>query len=275
MFEILSDFFQKNKIDCFSPLPLEACRLLRPYLLEREGLGNTGTAVLFAVPYLPTPCDATKRNISAYAVPRDYHLFFQDLFEELLPLLKAAYPHHRFAAFADHSPIDEVHAAARAGLGVIGKNGLLITPLYSSYVFLGEIITDMVISAEVHDVSPCRGCGACERACPAKGALPCLSALTQKKGTLTREEEEYVLRGGSVWGCDKCQEVCPHTKEALQKGTLYSTIPYFINSAIPYLTKEILNEMSNDAFSRRAYAWRGRAVVERNLAIFEKGEPPC
>lgn len=278
MFEILSVFFQKKGIHSLAPLPLEHCRILRPYLLERAGIGNTGTAVLFAVPYLTPALQTEKRNLSAYAVSPDYHRFFKELFEELLPALSSAFPNARFAAFADHSPIDEVHAAACAGLGVIGQNGLLITPLHSSFVFLGEIITDAVLPAEPHEILTCRACGACQRACPSKNTHPCLSALTQKKGTLTQEEEALLRSLGSVWGCDRCQEACPHTREAIKNGTVYTEIPYFTENTISYLTQEALDNMTPDEFAHRAYAWRGKSVIERNLALFEstkKGEPPC
>ena len=275
MFEILSVFFQKNGIHDFSPLALSKCRVVRRYLLERAGIKETGTAVLFAVPYLTREALTPDRNLSAYAISRDYHLFFKMLFDEALPRLREAFPNHRFAGFADHSPIDEVHAAARAGLGVIGKNGLLITEKHSSYVFLGEIVTDMELPAPAHEISFCKNCGACKRVCPIADSELCLSALTQKKGTLTKEEAKTLLSMGSVWGCDRCQEVCPHTKDAERNGTLYTKIPFFSDSPLPHLTKTILSQMSDDEFSRRAYAWRGRETVLRNLALIEKGDPEC
>ncbi|MBE6589156.1 MAG: epoxyqueuosine reductase [Ruminococcaceae bacterium] len=275
MFEILSTFFKKNKIDSFAPLPLDECRILRPYLLERAGIDSTGTAVLFAVPYLAKEAADAQRNLSLYACACDYHLFFQSLFEGLLPRLREAFPENTFVGFADHSPIDEVHAAARAGLGVIGENRLLITPRHSSFVFLGEIITDIKLPATVYDIGTCQHCGACRKACPAGEGLPCLSSLTQKKGKLTQKEADYIAAYQSVWGCDICQEVCPHTVQAKRNGTLYTEIPYFCENTLPYLTGETLDGMTEDAFSKRAYAWRGREVVERNLRIVGKGEKSC
>lgn len=270
MFSFLSDFLQKKHIDSFAPLPLEACRVIKPYLLEKEGI-ESGSVVMLAIPYYTPICKDPARNLSAYAVSKDYHLFFKDLFGELLPLLKKRFPHHRFAAFADHSPIDEVDAAAKAGLGVVGKNGLLITEKYSSYVFLGELVTDALIPARVLEKRTCMGCGACRRACPiTKMGCQCLSSLTQKKGELSDEEKALLRSHPLLWGCDTCQELCPHTKRAMENGTIYSSIPFFSEEPICHLTNDVLNRLPDEAFSMRAYAWRGRKTIERNLVLKEQ-----
>ena len=274
MFEILLNFFQKYNIDCVSAVPLEACRIKKPYLLERHGITD-GSAVIFAVPYYTRACEDDTRNLSSYAVARDYHLFFQSLFDELIPLLKERLPQNKFAGFADHSPIDEIHAAAIAGLGIIGKNGLLITPRYSSYVFLGALITDCPLPCETHPIEYCEHCGACQAVCPAKDNKACLSSLTQKKGILSNGEQAYLRQCGSVWGCDRCQEVCPHTKKAIRDRSIYSPIPYFTEHTLPHLDTTILHAMSEEEFRARAYAWRGRETIERNLQLMEKGEPIC
>ncbi len=278
MLAFLSNFLQKKGIDCFAPIPLSACRVEKPYLLARHGIED-GTAIMLAIPYYTTHCDRDDRNLSAYATARDYHLFFKSLYDELLPLLEERFPSNRFAAFADHSPIAEVHAAAIAGLGVIGQNHMLLTEKYSSYVFLGEIITDATLPATVHKVSGCQGCGLCVKACPAEELGGCLSALTQKKGDLTDGERKVIKRFGSVWGCDICQGVCPHTKKAKQDGTIYSPIGFFADATIPHLTRDALESMSDRDFSERAFSWRGRDTILRNLCLFEEkekgGDQPC
>ena len=271
MFSFLCRFFEKKSIDCFAPIPLRACRIIKPYLLERAGITD-GTVVVLAIPYFSRVCTNPDRNLSAYAVSKDYHGFFKSLFDELLPALQAAFPHHRFAGFADHSPIAEVEAASAAGLGKIGRNHLLITPKYSSYVFLGELITDAVIPCQVRPISYCENCGACKKRCPAPTIGTCLSALTQKKGILTAAEEEQILAYRSVWGCDICQEVCLHTKMAIQNGSIFSPIPYFEEQTLPHLTVQALRDMSEEDFEKRAYSWRGRTVIERNLKLFEQNE---
>jgi DNA-binding NarL/FixJ family response regulator/NAD-dependent dihydropyrimidine dehydrogenase PreA subunit len=126
---------------------------------------------------------------------------------------------------------------------------LILTPRYGTYVFLGEIVTDAIIPCEIGEIKTCEGCMACKRACPANIVKSdCLSALTQKKGTLTLEEQEKILRLGSVWGCDVCQAVCPHNKRALREGTIYTPIPFFAEQTIPHLTSEALNAMTEAEF---------------------------
>ena len=272
MFSFLSDFLQKKHIDCFAALPLEECRVVRPYLLEKAGIED-GSVILLAVPYYTPHCEDPRRNLSAYAIAKDYHLFFKGLFEEILPLLKARFPANRFAAFADHSPIDEVMAAAKAGLGVIGKNHLLITERYSSFVFLGEIVTDASLPSQIHEIRACMDCGACRSACPmTRKGCQCLSSVTQKKGELSPEEEDLLRNHPLVWGCDICQEVCPHTSAAKSFGTIYSPIPFFYEDILSHLTPVSLMALSDQAFSERAYAWRQRGTVERNLLLKQQKE---
>lgn len=275
MFAFLSEILQKNHIDCFAALPLSACRVTKPYLLERAGI-TSGSAVILAVPYFTPACASPERNLSAYAVGYNYHAFFDALFEELLPLLKERYPEHRFAGFADHSPIAEIEAASRAGLGVIGKNGLLLTERYSSYVFLGELLTDAPLPYTLVEPRFCESCGLCQKICPMEKIGTCLSALTQKKGELDEAEIVALRRYGSCWGCDLCQEVCPHTVRAIQSKSIYTPIPYFHENNIPRLSLAILDAMEEDEFQKRAYSWRKRETIRRNLLLLqekdEKGE---
>lgn len=276
MYEILLKFLQKNNIDLVGTVPLSACRIIRPYLLERANI-TSGTVFILAVPYFSRACEDASRRISAYAVPRDYHLFFEELYGELLPHLMKHFPNSHFAAFADHSPISELHAAVRAGLGVIGKNGLLLTEKYGSYVFLGEVITDMEIPCEAQAIKLCQNCGACASACPSivSEKSVCLSALSQKKGLLSEDEQKILLQTNTVWGCDRCQECCPYNQRAKKAGTIYSPIPFFNENTLPSPTAEEIENMSDTDFAAHAYSWRGRETILRNLRLFEKGDTQC
>ena len=265
-------------------IPLSVCKPGKTYLLDQAGISQNGTAILFTIPYVMTrDVSDSARNVSLYAVPRDYHGYLKELEVTLLPALEATYPHNRFALFADHSPIREVDAAARAGLGVLGLNGLLITPEYGSLVFIGELVTDAAYEAVTgHPPSAfptepplCEGCGACVSACPGGcregDRTNCLSALTQKKGQLPPNEKATIREGGLAWGCDACQLSCPHNLRVIRDG-MDTKIPYFVQHRLPRLTVESLARMSDEELRHRAYAWRGRAVIARNLALIAEPE---
>ncbi len=264
--EAVSRVLAEAGIPLFSPIPLSACRITRPYLLERAGIGS-GTVYVCALPYLSRE---PAGNISAYAAVRDYHLVWREIFDAVTAELGRIFPENKFVGFADHSPIDERDAAVRAGLGVLGDNGTVITEKYSSYVFLGELITDAAVECRASEIRRCEGCGECKRVCPKDGLGECLSSVTQKKGELTEREADALARHGTVWGCDLCQSVCPHTKRAVERGSIYTDIPRFLTDVIPTLDRELLSAMSDAAFAERAYSWRGRDTVLRNISILER-----
>ncbi len=272
MLHTIKALLAEHGITLVAPISLDHCRITRPYLLDRAGIG-AGTAFMLAIPYYTTSCDDSARNISVYAVSADYHLFLARLFEAIRRPLQEAFPANRFAFFGDHSPIAEVEAAARAGLGVIGKNHLLLTREHSSFVFLAEIITDAPLVLPRGEIGGCTDCGACLAACPVSlDPARCLSALTQKKGALTREETDALLAHELCWGCDRCQTVCPFTEAARRNGTLCTPIAFFRNTAKPSITAAEVTEMEEAAFAARAYSWRGRETILRNLTIKEGKE---
>jgi epoxyqueuosine reductase QueG len=93
----------------------------------------------------------------------------------------------------------------------------------------------------------------------------CLSAITQRKGELTDKEKDLMRTHNTAWGCDICQTSCPHNRHPA-----LTPVEFFHRERIPQLTREILDNMSEDEFSRRAFAWRKRKTVERNLDILSE-----
>ncbi len=271
LYRTIAELLQAEEIRCFAALPLSDCRVLRPYLLEHAELPTSGSAVMIAVPYLCPEALDKQCNLSAYAVCRDYHLYFRQLFDTLCETLRARFPQYRFAGFADHSPIDERDAALKAGLGVRGQNGLVLTEKYASFVFLGELITDAPLPGRAQKIKECAGCKKCLAACPVGGQPEhCLSALTQKKGTLTPDEIAALAAHPTVWGCDICQLACPMAQKAIRDRTAFSPIAFFRKDLIYHLDLPTLDTMPDNQFAQRAYAWRTRKTVRRNLLLKEE-----
>ncbi|MCQ2353786.1 MAG: DUF1730 domain-containing protein [Clostridia bacterium] len=248
------------------------CRVIRQDRILRLGFVPQ-TVIIGVLPYYTHACDGP-RIVSAYAVGRDYHFLLKQIGEEIVNDGKEKFPEAHFAVFGDVSPIDEVDAAARAGLGVIGKNGLLITEDHSSFVFIFEVLTDILPDEPIVVSEPrhCENCGECIAACPSRlaGGGECLSSVTQKKGVLTSDEQSLMRKYGTAWGCDICQLVCPHTVSAKKSGTLYHGSEWFAENARPIPSEKSISD--KDDFSRRAYSWRGTEVMRRNLHILEKTE---
>ncbi len=203
-------------------------------------------------------------NISKYAVPADYHIIVAGYLQEITKKLKEKYPLNQFEYFCDNSPVNEVKAALLCGLGVKGKNGLLINEKYGSFCFIGEIVTDLVWENYSSGKGECINCGLCLKKCPG-GALgefyvdktKCLSDITQRKGELSEEQIELIKKSGCVWGCDVCQDVCP-----MNKNIATTPIKEFFESAVAHFSE-------GDNIEGRAFSWRGRKVVERNLGYFK------
>lgn len=292
----LSAFFEKERLSLWGVAPMAPDLLSSPERLRRARLCLDGGAaapeggfcvrslLVICVPYFA----GYPENFSAYAAAPDYHAYCAGLFSRLEPVLRELRPRANFAFFADKSPFCETLAAERAGLGSCGENHLFLTKDYSSFVFLGETASDLL--PEEWELPArtapelCLHCGACRRACPGYfdgDGFVCLSALTQKKGTLTEEEKDRLRRLGSVWGCDVCQRVCPVTKNAAARGTLETPLAYFRRDRIERLDYRALAALDDEAFARRAFAWRKRETVLRNLEILygpderEKEETPC
>lgn len=211
-----------------------------------------------------------ERNISRYAMVTDYHMIAGEYLNRFCKALQEVFPQNQFEPFTDNSPIREVSAAFHAGLGRRGKNGLILHPKYGSYVFIGEVVTDLVLQPD-QTLNPreCIGCGKCQKVCP-QGALRsdgsvclerCRSHITQKKGELNDWEIGQIQDGGLIWGCDICNDVCPMNQEA----KVLTPVPEFLESAVAVLDAQTAERL----LKTRAYNYRGKKTILRNIQLLE------
>jgi epoxyqueuosine reductase QueG len=239
-------------------LPLIECRQ------QRRLPEDPKSVVVMLFPYYAG--EYPGRNVSRYAMADDYHGVCAVYLKAFAEMLRNAHPGHKFVPFVDVSPIREVEAARLAGLGIIGRNGMLINEKYGSRVFIGEIVTTLDMPASTPVAGGCQQCGKCEAACSGgaiKKDMPvnkelCLSHISQKKGELTEHEQALLKKNGLAWGCDVCADICPHNQNP--KTT---PIAAFKNNLLPVLTLENLE----DALKTKPYNWRGRDVLIRNLGL--------
>ncbi len=160
--------------------------------------------------------------ISTYALIDDYHTVVREKLQQLLNFLNTLFGEDLNATITvDSSPILEKNWAEHSGIGKTGKNTLLIIPSAGTYIFLGELLINKEITDNKHPLpNLCGSCTKCLESCPT-GALiepskldatRCISYLTIE---LKREftPEESTLIGNHLFGCDHCQQVCPHNHQ--------------------------------------------------------------
>ena len=236
----------------------EPIRRSRP----EQVLPGAESVIVLATHYYP-PEPAEKRmpssmgRVSRYAWGRDYHTVIEEKLSKLSAFIqKEGGPDVRCRSYVDHGPVLEKAYAREAGLGFIGKNTLLITEEFGSYVFLSVILTTLELSPGSSQTSQCGGCRLCLDACPT-GALTapfvldarrCISYLTiENKGEIPEALRPQI--GNWVFGCDICQEVCPYN--ARPKTTHLKEF-YPDQGAGPVLDLEEVRGYRNDeAFKRR------------------------
>ena len=188
----------------------------------RERFPWAQSVITILVPYSPSRPDAPEgalsHHVARYALGDDYH----DVLDRILRELEAALPDVKTWRYVDTGPLSDRAYAAQAGLGWIGKNGMLIHELDGSYFFIGTLLTALENDLESTLITDrCGTCTRCLDACPTNAILPdrtldaaaCISYATiEHRGPL--EEPVASHLHGNAFGCDICQEVCPWNRRA-------------------------------------------------------------
>lgn len=201
----------------------------------------------------------------------DYHHILNKKMNQLTHLIRQkAEDEVDFMPMVDTGALIDVSVAQRAGLGFIGRNGLLITKEFGSFVYLGEMITNIEFEPDTPVADGCGDCMKCIKACPGEALLgngkmngkKCLSYITQAKGVMPLEYRTKI--GNVIYGCDICQLVCPYNQG--KDFHLHDEMEPVWDDVMPDL--EALLVMSNKEFKQKfgylAGSWRGKNPIQRN-----------
>ena len=203
----------------------------------------------------------------------DYHHVLRDRLSKLEEYIVSRIPEARFKSMVDTGELVDRAVAERAGIGWSGKNCSIITPEFGSYVYLGEMVTNLPFAPDTPMEDQCGTCNKCVDVCPT-GALieggqldaqKCIAFLTQTKGFLA--DEYRVKLGNRLYGCDTCQTVCPENKG----------MDFHFHEEMepdPEIAKPLLKPLltiSNREFKQKyghvSGSWRGKKPIQRNAII--------
>ncbi|WP_339163888.1 tRNA epoxyqueuosine(34) reductase QueG [Siminovitchia sp. FSL W7-1587] len=203
----------------------------------------------------------------------DYHILVREKLEQLAAYIKEKVSEARCKLMVDTGELVDRAVAERAGIGWSGKNCSIITPEFGSYVYLGEMITNLPFEPDepLHD--QCGECTKCLEACPT-GALVgpgqlnaqrCIAFLTQTKGFLPDEFREEI--GNRLYGCDTCQTVCPKNKGI--DNRFHPKMEPDPETAKPLLKPllQLSNREFKEKFGKMAGSWRGKKPIQRNAIL--------
>ena len=207
--------------------------------------------------------DASWRPVARYAWGLDYHDVIAPRLERLSAHLREA-GGARSKAYVDTGPVLERDMAARAGLGWIGKNTMLLHPELGSWFFIGVLVTTATLAHDDALPDRCGSCRACLDVCPTEAftgpyvldARRCISYLTiEHRGPIDPALHQDM--GRWEFGCDLCQSVCPWNRKAP-----VSREPAFFPTS-PYPGAEAVLEMTDAEFARR---FAGSALLRPRAA---------
>lgn len=247
-----------------------------PSLLLPEARSIIAIAVAYPSKLKDAPVsEPGKRRgiLSRSAWGEDYHQALRKRLKKLTEWILLRIPNAKVLSMVDTGALSDRAVAERAGIGWSGKNCSTITPEWGSWVYLGEMVTDLPLPPDTAIMDGCGDCTLCIDACPT-GALvgpgqlnaqKCISFVTQTKGLV--EDEMMIKIGNRLYGCDTCQIVCPvnrkidtrHHKELLPDPEVAKPL------LRPILTMG--NREFKEKFGSSSASWRGRKPIQRNALI--------
>ncbi|MEA5577631.1 tRNA epoxyqueuosine(34) reductase QueG [Anabaena sp. UHCC 0451] len=209
-------------------------------------------------------------KISRYGWGRDYHKLLHKKLKQLATWLESGGEGIQARYYADTGPVQDKVWAQKAGIGWIAKNGNVITREYGSWVFLGEILTNIELESDSEATEHCGTCTRCMQACPT-GAITqpfvvdanrCIAYHTIENRAETLPETIKANLQGWVAGCDICQDVCPWNQRFAQITDVTDFQPYPGNIA-PKLVE--LAQITDEEWDRKFPASALRRIKPKML----------
>lgn len=218
-------------------------------------------------------------KIAKYAYGTDYHYVIKDKLKALLGFINEHIAPANGRVFTDSAPVLERAWAVQAGLGWIGKNGLLINRQMGSFFFIGDLIIDLELEYdEPYRDEHCGSCKQCLNACPTHAfvepyvldARKCISYLTIELKAEIPEAFRPML-SQRIFGCDICQDVCPWNRKAHPTSeTAFSPHPEMLQLDRD-AWKNLSNEKFNELFRKSALKRAGYQKIMQNVSyLYEK-----
>ncbi|MFK7883022.1 MAG: tRNA epoxyqueuosine(34) reductase QueG [Phycisphaerales bacterium] len=218
-------------------------------------------------------------RIARYARGKDYHHVLKKRLIKLADRFRAEQPTGEFRVFTDTAPVMERELALRAGLGWIGKHTLMIHPKVGSYFLLGGILTTLDLTAPKDQTIETDHCGSCTRcidACPTDAITPysvdarrCISYLTIEHRTAIAPALQSKM-GEWIFGCDICQEVCPHNSPRDEVPVGKQPNPAYQSERDRFDLLEVLGwdeDAKRNAFQGSAMKRAKLDMMQRNASI--------
>lgn len=240
----------------------------------RSEMPSGETIISIAFPYHFDSKISKDGYFSLYTLGKDYHLVLKTYLEEIAQVLREE--GYEAKCFADNNALPERYIAYVSGVGDIGRNHMVITKEYGSYVFLGEIITNLQMETKERDFRDignyevCETCRNCIRACPTKilgdssyDTNRCMSYITQSKEV---SDEDLLLFKGRLFGCDTCQRVCPRNRD-LPESLIEEFRPRDYMEHPDLLELLLLDNEKFKRYRETSAGWRGKKLLQRNALI--------
>ena len=230
------------------------------------------------------PMEKGYGRIARYARGKDYHKIMKKRLMLLADELRALHPDSSFKVFVDTAPVPERELAQRAGIGWVGRHTLIIHPKLGSYMFIGGIV--MSLEADAPESQPiisdhCGSCTACIEACPTDAitdhqvdARRCISYLTIEHREPIDSEFESQM-GDWIYGCDICQEVCPHNSPKPVDQLEATANPAYKATRSSFDLLEVINWSEEDrrsAFVGSAMKRAKLEMMQRNAKVVAKNQ---